>query len=117
MQAGSKRLKKKIMYTELWSQPPTLELNVYATLREIAESNFWHSKVLASFLKNKAFLNFPDSNIVGASVSSYGECSYRHISSKYSVFDYISNVLFFSPLRPLDSSPWLHLSLMLVFTS
>ena len=25
------------MYTELWSQPPTLELNVYATLREIAE--------------------------------------------------------------------------------
>ena len=28
---------KKIIYTELRSQPPTLELNFYATLREIAE--------------------------------------------------------------------------------
>ena len=116
MQAGSKRLKKNHVY---WIMVATTNSWVkrlcYATGN--CWSNFWHSKVLASFLKNKAFLNFPDSNIVGASVSSYGECSYRHISSKFSVFDYISNVLFFSPLRPLDSSPWLHLSLMLVFTS
>ena len=32
--------KKKITYTELRSQPPTLELNVYATLRVIAEVIF-----------------------------------------------------------------------------
>ena len=87
------------MYTELRSQPPTLELNVYATLREIAEVIFGIPRPgSASFLKNKAFLNFPDSNIVAASVSSYGECSYRHISSKFSVLDYIFNMSYFSLL-------------------
>ena len=80
---------KKIIYTELRSQPPTLELNFYATLREIAEEVSASKGSVSS-----GFLNFPDSNIVGASVSSYGECSYRHMSSKCSVCLSVLSVLF-----------------------
>ena len=59
-----------------------------------AEQAFVGREEIRAPLKTPAW----EANIVGASVSSYGECSFRHISSKFAVLDYISNMSYFSLL-------------------